>query len=412
MAWPAVSSLRIPHQVGYWHEPGSMVSAPGTAVRSTSAPTAPSSAAASPSWCSSRLQARHRRRGPHSRGDPRIGDQQRRIDEDDLRGAECRGARPTSSPRHMRWPTSTPRRSAMSRPTEPARRWATRSRSRDCERLSVSPMMTRPGPCIGGLGQVQHRPPGVAVRHRGADQDDPLPEAQGDSRHAALHQPQPGTAPRAGARSRCAASTAPWEWDGIRARRRQLVRRGRHQCPHRPRGGAAASTGASASGPQVLRLSARTTETRERFPHHARRRAGPQGADRSRRRRVHTCRSTQREDPARRGGARPAGRGRGAAGGRKRQHLRQPNRSTPPNPLPTESFSCSPVKALSMSGWRADCTSPSRCSPSTSTRARTDSSKSWASTYGRNSSTGEFATWSGPTGRSRRSSPSNTRWGN
>lgn len=46
------SSIRIPNKVGYWYAQGSMVSPTGSAVRSTSAPTAPCSAAASAFWCS------------------------------------------------------------------------------------------------------------------------------------------------------------------------------------------------------------------------------------------------------------------------------------------------------------------------------------------------------------------------
>ena len=54
----------------------------------------------------------------------------------------------------------------------------------------------------------------------------------------------------------------------------------------------------------------------------------------------------------------------------------------------SESSSCSPVRAPSTSGWRAASTTPSRCSPSTSTSAPQGSATSWVSTCARRSSTG------------------------
>ena len=55
------------------------------------------------------------------------------------------------------------------------------------------------GPVFHRFGQVQHRSPGVSGRNRGPDQGDSVPQAQGDSGNPALHQPQPGTASRPGA---------------------------------------------------------------------------------------------------------------------------------------------------------------------------------------------------------------------
>ena len=54
----------------------------------------------------------------------------------------------------------------------------------------------------------------------------------------------------------------------------------------------------------------------------------------------------------------------------------------------SESFSSSRARVLSTSGWLAACTSPSRCSPSSSTSAPQDSTTSWESTCGRRYSTG------------------------
>ena len=98
MALAGGASLRIPHHVGYWHEPGSMVSATGHCrpfdVRSDG------TIFGSGVGCrrSQVVGGRGRRRGPHSRRDQGIGAQQRRIDEDDVRRAQCGG----SSRRHRR----------------------------------------------------------------------------------------------------------------------------------------------------------------------------------------------------------------------------------------------------------------------------------------------------------------------
>ena len=111
MALAGGVSIRIPHRVGYWYEPGSIVSRrSATAARSTCAPTAPSSAAASASSCSSRcrtalddgdrIHAVIRGSAINNDGSMKIG----------YRGAQRRRRRPTSSPRRTPWPTSMRRR--------------------------------------------------------------------------------------------------------------------------------------------------------------------------------------------------------------------------------------------------------------------------------------------------------------
>ena len=57
------------------------------------------------------------------------------------------------------------------------------------------------GPVRAGFGEVEHRPSGCGVRRHRPDQDDPLPEEQGDSADPALHRAEPRAAPRAHARS-------------------------------------------------------------------------------------------------------------------------------------------------------------------------------------------------------------------
>ena len=56
MALAGGASLRIPHHVGYWHEPVRWCRRPATAARSTCGRTALSSAAESVLWCSSRCR--------------------------------------------------------------------------------------------------------------------------------------------------------------------------------------------------------------------------------------------------------------------------------------------------------------------------------------------------------------------
>ena len=99
--------------------------------------------------------------------------------------------------------------------------------------------MDRSGPCAAGLGEVEHRPSGCGVRRHRPDQDDPLPEEQGDS-------PDRCTTPRP--TRRCTSSSGPfvvqntytpWESDGTAAGWSELIRCRWHQCARRRRGGAA-----------------------------------------------------------------------------------------------------------------------------------------------------------------------------
>ena len=77
-----------------------------------------------------RLARRAGRRRHDPRGHPRRGRQQRRLAQGRLHRAERRRPGRGHRARPRRWPASSRRRSATSRPTAPARRSATRSRSR------------------------------------------------------------------------------------------------------------------------------------------------------------------------------------------------------------------------------------------------------------------------------------------
>ncbi len=72
------------------------------------------------------------------------------------------------------------------------------------------------GPVRARLGEVEHRSPRGGVGCRRSDQDHSVPEEPGDSRDAALHQPQPGTTSGAAARSPSQTEYGPWDADGVR----------------------------------------------------------------------------------------------------------------------------------------------------------------------------------------------------
>ena len=140
--WPVASSIRVPHQVGYWYEPGAMVSPPGTAGRSTSSPTAPIFGSGVAAVVLKPLQAAlddGDRIHAVIRG---FGDQQRRLDEDDLRRTRRRraGRGHRRGARRRRGRRLDHRLS--SRRTAPAPRSVTPSKSKRCDRLSSSPSST------------------------------------------------------------------------------------------------------------------------------------------------------------------------------------------------------------------------------------------------------------------------------
>ena len=178
-------------------------------------------------------------------------------------------------------------------------------------------------PVLRRFGQVQHRPPGVGRRNRQPDQGDSVPEASGNSGDAALHQPEPRIAPR------------PWTVQGSQrirpvgmgrraARRCQLVRCRWHQ---RARGAGRGASRCPAStpqpGPQVLLLSARSTEALQQSRTALAAEISGDDAAEPARRRLHPRPSPQREDPDGRGRQRRAGRENRAGDRRERQRLRR-----------------------------------------------------------------------------------------
>jgi phthiocerol/phenolphthiocerol synthesis type-I polyketide synthase E len=79
---------------------------------------------------------------------------------------------------------------------------------------------------------------------------------------------------------------------------------------------------------------------------------------------------------------------------------------------PTAWCSCSPARVLSTSAWRAVCTSANQCSASISTPARRRSARRWVSICAPRCSTGPGGIWSAPTGPSRHCSRWNMPWPN
>ena len=129
-------------------------------------------------------------------------------------------------------------------------------------------------------------------------------------------------------------------------------------------------------GPQVLRLSARTTEALDDY-----RAALAAELARPRRRICPTSRSPS-PAPANEkvrtggGGARPAGRRGSAAGGGARQRLRRRVGRQRRISHRQSRFPVSRARGAARRDGPRACTNPSRCSPRTSTGARTDSSRS------------------------------------
>ena len=166
MALAGRLSLRVPHRVGYWYEQGSMVSPTGPLQAVRRALRRHHLRQRRRRRGAQGTAGRGRRRGPHPCRDPRFGAEQRRIDEDDLRRAQCRRARPRSSPRRTRSPrsiASTDQLYRDARHRHPARR-PDRNRG---SATGVRAFPKRPGwPMLHRLGQVQHRSPGDRGRDR------------------------------------------------------------------------------------------------------------------------------------------------------------------------------------------------------------------------------------------------------
>ena len=252
-------SIRIPHNVGYWYEPGSIVSAAGhcrpfdvradgTVFGSGLAVVVlkPLQAAIDDG---DHIHAVIRGSAVNNDGAMKIG----------LRRTEPRRA----GRRHRRGIRGSRRRFVDDQLCRnPRHRHAVRGPDRNRSIAKSIRGLGRETTCTvhPRFGEVEHRPPRGGVRHRRSGQDDSVPETPRDSRHASLHQPQPGTT--SGARPlRCRHRVRPVGRRWCPARRRQLVRCGRYQCAHRRRGGPTGTRAReSASGPQVLLLSARTVE--------------------------------------------------------------------------------------------------------------------------------------------------------
>ncbi len=146
------------------------------------------------------------------------------------------------------------------------------------------------GSVLCRFGQVQHRPPGVCGRDRQPDQGDSVPQAPGNPGDAALHQPQPGIAPRPGTVRR-AQRVRPVGMGRRSARRRQLVRCRWHQracgarrgadgagvnAPARPAG--AVDVGSKHRGAAAVTLGPGRRIVRPRRDQPARRRVHPRRA--------------------------------------------------------------------------------------------------------------------------------------
>ena len=215
------------------------------------------------------LQDGRRRRRPHPRGDPGFGAQQRRVDEDELRGAQRRGQAEVIAEAHAvaghRRVDGQLRRDARDR--HPAGRPDRNRRAapgiRHLHRDQAGPVLRR-------VGQVQHRSPRDGRRNRRPDQDHPVPQTPGDPGDPALHAAPTPNCTSTGARSQCAARTA--------------------------RGNGTVSAG-PASARSGLAVPTLTSYSRRR-PRYRRRKSGP-------RRRCCCCR---RERPRRSGVAGRAGR--------------------------------------------------------------------------------------------------------
>ena len=227
MALAGGASLRIPHHVGYWYAPGSMVSPTGHCR--------PFDARSDGTIFGSGV------------GVVVLKALQDAVDDGDRIHAVIRG----SALNNDGSTKMTLRRPDRGRPGRRHRRGARDRRGRrfddqlhrdarnrhaagrpDRNRRSAASFRGFRGdplrPVLRRFGQVQHRPPGVGRRNREPDQSDSVPEASGNSGDAALHQPQPRIASR------------PWTFQGSQrirpmgmgrcaARRGQLVRCRWHQ---------------------------------------------------------------------------------------------------------------------------------------------------------------------------------------
>ena len=150
MALAGGASLRIPHHVGYWYAPGSMVSPTGHCrpfdarsdgtIFGSGVGVVVLKSLQDAVDDGDRIHAVIRGSALNNDG----------CDEDDLRrpqrGRPGRRHRRGAGDRRGRLVD----RSATSRRTEPARRWVTRSKSKACDKLSRFPRRPRSGPCYVG----------------------------------------------------------------------------------------------------------------------------------------------------------------------------------------------------------------------------------------------------------------------
>ncbi len=368
MALAGGASLRIPHHVGYWHEPGSMVSATGhcrpfdvrsdgtifgsgvgvVVLKSLQAAVDDGDrihAVIRGSALNNDGSTKMTYAAPNAAGQAEVIAEAHAVAEIDAVDRElCR---------------------------DPWNRHAARRPDRD-RRPATGIRCFHGGqtrPVLRRFGQVQHRSPGVSGRDGGFDQDDSLPQAPGDSGNSALHQPQPRTASRPRALRR-AQRVRPVGMGRRSARGGQLVRCGRHQRACRPGRGAggfgtchpARSAGAVVVGSNRRGAAAVTLRPGRRIVRPRRGRHCPMSPT-----------------PSRAAGKKTSGWRRSSTTSRTRQRCwARPSTTTfssasrcraPTHRTRSESFSCFRARALSTSGWRVACTSPSRCSPSTSISA-------------------------------------------
>jgi len=321
MALAGGVSLSVPHHVGYWNSPGSMMSAvghcrpfdvraDGTVFGSGVAIVALQAAAGRP-----------RCRRPHSRRDPRIGDQQRRIHENGLCGAESgrSGRRHRGSPCGADVDASTVSYVETHGTGTPLGDPIEVQGLRNAFAVSDTP---RPGPCV--LGSVKSNIGHLEVAAGVVGLIKTILCLKNKAIPATLHYTSPNPELRLDETPFTVQSKyGPWEWDGIRRAGVSSFGVGGYQRARRRRRGAAGSGAVRVDRPAgAAALSANRGSTGG-IADHTGRRAGRTGRPGPVRRRVHPRPAWQARHHHGGRGPRPRARGDGVARARARQRFRR-----------------------------------------------------------------------------------------